>query len=1101
MNRSLLSLVFVLSLLTLGNAQELPDFTPPSPTPFELTKYGNIPINESSGKINASIPIYEFDAGNLKVPIELSYSGAGVKVDQLSSWTGINWNLNAGGVITRIVKDLPDEISVGTTNRVLLNADDLNSMDLTLDSDDTYYLNQLASLAYFDTKVDEFNFSFLNYSGSFYLDELYQPKLANYDKEMKIEFDGGVQNIDDQTIIITTSDGVKYYFGGVECEKTRIRNTADPVTSYYTTSYYLYNIIHPFGDLVTFEYGNEPNESFEIKFSEHQEYSLIVSSNNDNCESSVPTGYSSFNSFNRIYHGKYLKKIHSNRSSVYINFNSEALNTYPHFKRRLTKIDIINSSDSSNDKSITLNYIMDDTRFFLNKAIFSNQDNSEKFKYELFYDSPLDLPDRFSYAKDHLGYYNGQLTNQTLLPANSHYKFINGISGFNNLANRDPNINFAKKGSLEKIIYPTKGFTTFEYEGAPVKVDSYANVFLTAYSNLSEMYPNAHPNPDTALTDHLNLQSIDDLFDGLYKTQNIIVNISALAQGNINHHYKIKFNIKDLVSNTNFYSATYSLAPDVFQYSWSLPVTLEKGKYYQVNLELEADPNSQSTTSPVDVKVNFRYINGYDIEEGLGVRVKKVTDYSENNVIADSKRYYYGKIEDVISNINYMEDYNYDSLYLSWNKIISCCVRYTNNIPLLSIFDWFDLIKLSSETANSIFPSSDGPVYDVVTISYGGDNFEGGALEKTFKSKNGIYPLSYFNSEEEYVVPKQFETDKSNHDIFNGKVISEKFFSKKNNDLFLSKVNNYNYSITFPNSVSNIQINRVYSVCTVEESNFNSLTGLYIGFYETSVNKIALGNIENIEYVEPVPLSDLSNADNYKHISTGTIFEYNSYVGQPTKTTKTTSESDRFNITKYYYVDQLNQLSGLNIDQIDAYNTLKSMFVLSNPIQTETYQLSGNNILKLLSTQRTLYKNWNSGALVLPEIIQTAKGADNLENRILFHDYNNHGDVLEVSKNEGTHIRYEYNARSLVVKKLENHSVPEGTNGDFISTSNCDYVNLYPDKFITTYKYKNGTRLLESIKTPNCQMIYYEYDYFDRLKRIKDNDGNILSENDYHYKN
>lgn len=108
--RNLFLGIFTMLLCLVAYAQELPKIIPPSPTAFELTKYGNTAVNESIGEISPSIPLYNFKSGSLSVPISLSYAGAGVKVNQMSSWTGINWNLRAGGVITRSVRDRADEV-------------------------------------------------------------------------------------------------------------------------------------------------------------------------------------------------------------------------------------------------------------------------------------------------------------------------------------------------------------------------------------------------------------------------------------------------------------------------------------------------------------------------------------------------------------------------------------------------------------------------------------------------------------------------------------------------------------------------------------------------------------------------------------------------------------------------------------------------------------------------------------------------------------------------------------------------------------------------------------------------------------------------------
>jgi len=190
--RKIISSLLTLLLCQIVIAQELDngqllEIGLPSPTAFELTKYGNVPVNESSGRISPGIPIYNYVAGKLSLPISLNYSGNGVKVDQLSSWTGINWNLNAGGVITRLVRGRPDEYSYYGGTRYLFDSDFLWSIDQADGSDDVLLINSIETNKLADTQVDIFNFSFCQYSGSFYLDSDLKPVLCNYDNELKID--------------------------------------------------------------------------------------------------------------------------------------------------------------------------------------------------------------------------------------------------------------------------------------------------------------------------------------------------------------------------------------------------------------------------------------------------------------------------------------------------------------------------------------------------------------------------------------------------------------------------------------------------------------------------------------------------------------------------------------------------------------------------------------------------------------------------------------------------------------------------------------------------------------------------------------------------
>lgn len=72
---------------------------PPSPTVAGIIKYGDIPVDYSTGIPNINIPIYDIKCGNLTMPITLSYHAGGIKVDEASSWVGLGWSLFAGGSI------------------------------------------------------------------------------------------------------------------------------------------------------------------------------------------------------------------------------------------------------------------------------------------------------------------------------------------------------------------------------------------------------------------------------------------------------------------------------------------------------------------------------------------------------------------------------------------------------------------------------------------------------------------------------------------------------------------------------------------------------------------------------------------------------------------------------------------------------------------------------------------------------------------------------------------------------------------------------------------------------------------------------------------
>ena len=77
----------------------------PTPTASSLGRFGIIPISKYTGKAKISIPLYTLKSGNVSMPISLDYESTGVMMNTLPSWTGENWTLNVGGVITRKIND------------------------------------------------------------------------------------------------------------------------------------------------------------------------------------------------------------------------------------------------------------------------------------------------------------------------------------------------------------------------------------------------------------------------------------------------------------------------------------------------------------------------------------------------------------------------------------------------------------------------------------------------------------------------------------------------------------------------------------------------------------------------------------------------------------------------------------------------------------------------------------------------------------------------------------------------------------------------------------------------------------------------------------
>jgi hypothetical protein len=90
-------------------ADDLIRVIPPSPNSAAIEQYTSQPVSLYTGIPEISVPIYEIKQGSLSVPIRLNYHAGGIKVNQVASWVGLGWSLDAGGVISRTIYGLPDE--------------------------------------------------------------------------------------------------------------------------------------------------------------------------------------------------------------------------------------------------------------------------------------------------------------------------------------------------------------------------------------------------------------------------------------------------------------------------------------------------------------------------------------------------------------------------------------------------------------------------------------------------------------------------------------------------------------------------------------------------------------------------------------------------------------------------------------------------------------------------------------------------------------------------------------------------------------------------------------------------------------------------------
>ena len=166
-NTAILIQIFLLLCLDVSFSQNknYPQ-TYAAPNTYSLTQYGNIPSNHFTGIPQINVPIFTLKTPYNNIPLNLNYNVSAVKPNVGSGWTGLGWNLSAGGAITRTINGKRDEFGG--------NSYSYFARSRILDTDDWASKSNLRTYTYranrfTDLQADEFNFNFLGYSGSFYL--------------------------------------------------------------------------------------------------------------------------------------------------------------------------------------------------------------------------------------------------------------------------------------------------------------------------------------------------------------------------------------------------------------------------------------------------------------------------------------------------------------------------------------------------------------------------------------------------------------------------------------------------------------------------------------------------------------------------------------------------------------------------------------------------------------------------------------------------------------------------------------------------------------------------------------------------------------------
>lgn len=469
-----------------------PNLILPSPHAASLGNYGNMPVNLSSGLPSPNISIFELKEGETNLSMGASYQYRGFKPFEGPSIMGRGWSLNAGGLITRVIKSRADEaIPPNASSDAYGYATPENRANLAdlVNNDGTLVPSgggQSLFYSFADGEPDIFIFNFLDMTGKFFFGEDGIIHVVS-DRKIKITYRvieltqaiGNNPDIDKYHFVeftITDENGTAYTFGDSSANVTLPIKNVEFSTSgsnydclgakMNITSWFLAEISDKNGNKINFNYTND------YIYQTGNNYYFDFTNKGRSISSPVTRGQ--FNTSSQTYSydnvwscvgsmENFLTSVNGTNWTVNFEYDKTGKVTY------LTKATLLaNTNPNEEIKHFTFNYtnITNSDGLLLSNLIESSPDDLINKTHTFTYNSPSNLNYSNFYGIDHWGFDNGASTNTSLITN----------TPFN--ANRSPSLANTLKGALTKITYPTGGSTEFAYE-----LNEYGQLRESEYEN------------------------------------------------------------------------------------------------------------------------------------------------------------------------------------------------------------------------------------------------------------------------------------------------------------------------------------------------------------------------------------------------------------------------------------------------------------------------------------------------------------------------------------------------------------------------------------------------------------------------------------------
>lgn len=212
---------------------DVPRIVPISPEASSMEKCQSYPMDYCTGIPNITIPLYEIVAGEVTIPITLSYHASGLKPKERSGLAGTGWTLSLEPSVMREIKGIADNTQYGWfENRFQAPPSDEKSQL-------QYYADRVDNKH--DTQPDRFVYKLPHSGGSGYFVGISHTLSTIPRTNDRVYFNGDNMNAID-------ADGIKYEFNGVHekagfyitrwlCTSIRSPRQTNPLVTFdYTTT-------------------------------------------------------------------------------------------------------------------------------------------------------------------------------------------------------------------------------------------------------------------------------------------------------------------------------------------------------------------------------------------------------------------------------------------------------------------------------------------------------------------------------------------------------------------------------------------------------------------------------------------------------------------------------------------------------------------------------------------------------------------------------------------------------------------------------------------------------------------------------------------------